>query len=238
MTHKLQFKRHRAIVEQFGIPLSFARKISPKQKLLLQKCSQLGRKKKKLSYFGQKLQAKRLFSFLYGNLSKKQYLILLKQASHFPGLLSSNFISLLEKRLDIVVYRMFHFRSLPSVRQFIRHHGVFVNNSLVTLSYFQLKPGDIIRLANVELAMSSILSETYSNFNSKGSNLLIKPNLSQAVNLKQPKDVSFPSFKRFRLKFPHLEVNYKIFTGVFLFSPKQVFYSIKIRKDDFIPNDF
>ena len=237
MTQKLQFKRYRAIVEQFGVPLSFTRKITPKQKLLLQKCAQLGRKKKKLSYFGQKLQAKRLFSFLYGNLSKKRYSLFLKQASYFQGLLSSNFISLLEKRLDIVVYRMFHFRSLPLVRQYIRHQGVFVNESLVTLSNYQLKPGDIIRLPNFDMNVPTILSQT--TLDTKLANVMLPTHIAPTSKLgvKRPQDGIIPILNKFPIKFPHLEVNYKIFAGVFLFSPKQVFYSIKIRKDDFIPND-
>lgn len=265
MTQKLLFKKYRKIVEQFGVPLSFTRKITPKQKLLLQRSSQLSRKRKKLSYFGQKLQCKRLFSFLYGNLSRKQFYVLLGQASNLQGSLSSNFISLLEKRLDIVVYRMFHFHNLSAVRQYIRHQGILVNNTLTTLSNYQLKPGDIIRLTDIESALNYTKLDTKGTQGSLPSKFLSEGPVSLVGRLgslraspvgkhRRPKvqgeedrrsQTSFEtsgfspgSLKHFRMKFPHLEVNYKLCAGIFLFSPKQVFYPIQIRKEDFIPKDY
>lgn len=269
MTQKLKFKRYRGIVSQFGLPLSFSRKITPKQSSILQKLSQLARKKKKLSYFGQKLQSKRLFSFLYGNLPRKQFFLFLSQASKLRGSLSAHFLSLLERRLDVVFYRMFQFRTLPSARQYIRHKGVLVNDCLVTLSSFQLNSGDILAIKD---PVHFLTQKTNLLCSSTGNNLLElspKPQVSletfgtpeislmnHSASLVNPRkksllDFRSPNFKnaaysnrkledrlgKLRMRYPHFEVNFKILRGIFLFSPKQIFYSIKIKKEDFIPKD-
>lgn len=230
MRQKLQFKKYRNIAEHFGLPVFYERTLSARQKTILQKCSQSVSKKKNLSSFGQKLQAKRLFAFLYGNLSRKSFVLLLKQASEMKGVLSSNFFSLLEKRLDIVVYKMFHFRSLACVRQFICHQGIYVNHTLVNLPQYQLQPGDIIRLQNPEtlLHQTRMFNQFFPKF------------IPQKTDSQQPIKDLHSSFQmsEFPIKFPHFEVNYKLFTGIFLFSPKQIYSQIQIKKEDCIPKDF
>lgn len=268
MTQKLKFKRYRGIVSQFGLPLSFSRKITPKQSAILQKLSQLARKKKKLSYFGQKLQSKRLFSFLYGNLPRKQFFLFLNRASKLQGSLSAHFLSLLERRLDIVFYRMFQFRTLPSARQYIRHKGVLVNDCLVNLSSFQLNFGDILAIKDPTHFLSQKTNLLEYSLENTLAEPLLKPqrpkgpletfgpqgikSIRRSTGLTNfGKKSSFLNFKnsaysnrkledrlgKLRIRYPHFEVNYKILTGIFLFSPKQIFYSIKIKKEDFIPKD-
>jgi ribosomal protein S4 len=246
MNQKLKFKRYRGIVSEFGLPLSFSRKITPKQSTILQKLSQLARKKKKLSYFGQKLQSKRLFSFLYGNLPRKQFFLFLNQASKLQGSLSADFLSLLERRLDIVIYRMFQFRTLPSARQYIRHKGVLVNDCLVNLSSFQLSSGDIIAIKDPAqfLNQKTKLLDYFQGSTTEATSAYQgMRSISRPVGVSNLKNLAYSNKKledrlsKLRIRYPHFEVNYKILTGIFLFSPKQIFYSIKIKKEDFIPKD-
>ena len=246
MNQKLKFKRYRGIVSEFGLPLSFSRKITPKQSTILQKLSQLARKKKKLSYFGQKLQSKRLFSFLYGNLPRKQFFLFLNQASKLQGSLSADFLSLLERRLDIVIYRMFQFRTLPSARQYIRHKGVLVNDCLVNLSSFQLNSGDIIAIKDPAQFLNqktNLLDYSQGSTTEATSTYQGIRSISRPVGVSNLKNLAYSNKKlddrlsKLRIRYPHFEVNYKILTGIFLFSPKQIFYSIKIKKEDFIPKD-
>ena len=104
MSQKLRFKEYRRIAP-FLSDISFFTsygKFTKKQRSFLAKYSKkpsLSRKGgSKLSSFGQKLESKRLFSVLYGNIRHKQYSLLYKEALKYPGKIGINFLSLVEKR--------------------------------------------------------------------------------------------------------------------------------------------
>jgi small subunit ribosomal protein S4 len=144
------------------------------------------------SSFGKRLESRRLFALLYGNISSAQYARLFLQARAYPGKIGMNFLSLVEKRLDVVVTKMFLFPSLSSARQYISHTGILVNNKSVNISSAFVHPGDILQIKDP----------------SRGG-------FSLAGLASQP-----------WVKHPHLEVNYKTLTGIFLFSPHQIYYRL------------
>lgn len=153
--------------------------------------------------FRKKLESRRLFALLYGNISNTQYQKFFQKAEKFPGKIGIQFLSLVENRLDIVVTKMFFFSSFQNARQFISHGGILLNHKNVNISSTLVKPGDIIQIKNPE--------EFFQKFWAKQGSIHLK-----LENLVQKN----------RIKHPHLEVNYNTFTGIFLFSPYQIYYSI------------
>ena len=137
--------------------------------------------------------------------------MLFQEALKYPGKIGINFLSLVEKRLDVVVYRMFLFKTLNSARQYISHKRILVNEKIVNFSNYRLKMGDVIQIRN----STEFFSQTFTS-NHFLSNVL-----------DNNKDTLF-------IKFPHYEVNYKILTGIFLFSPQQVYYPLNIKLTDLI----
>jgi ribosomal protein S4 len=188
-----KFKSSRSLSENIWP----TRKITPKQKLILSKI-----RKKKLSNYGLKLQAKRALSILYGKLSYNQYYKTREEASKLQGKIGNNFISFLEKRLDTVVYRMNICPTFRSAKQLILHQKVFVNSKLVNIPSFQLEPGDII----------SISPSNEFNF----------------VSLAKQSLRNFKENRVCKTKCLHLEVNYKTLHAIFLYPPQQLLNSYQL----------
>ena len=189
----LKFKSSRSLSEN----LWPTRKITSKQKLILFKI-----RKRKLSHFGLKLQAKRALSILYGKLSYSEYNKTREEASKLQGKIGNNFMFLLEKRLDSVIYRMNICPTFRSGKQLILHENVFVNNKLVNVPSYPLKPGDIISIAPK---------------NPKTFQSLVEKSLK---NLKDNRNCSAKPL--------HLEINYKSLCAIFLYPPQQLFHSYEL----------
>jgi ribosomal protein S4 len=60
-----------------------------------------------------------------------------------------NLVSLIERRLDVILFRVGFASTLSQARQLIGHKNVLVNGVLVTSSFFLLKKGDIISFAPI-----------------------------------------------------------------------------------------
>ena len=104
-------------------------------------------KYRKLSAFKNLLEERKKLSIIYGGLGEKQIQKLLLQAKKLHGKFDENLIKILEKRLDVALFRICFFPTIFSAKQWISHKHVYVNNSLVTLPGYQLKAGDIITIA-------------------------------------------------------------------------------------------
>ncbi len=99
---------------------------------------------RKSSHFKTLLEERKKLSIIYGCLGEKQIKKLALQANKFSGKFDENFIKIIESRLDVVLFRICFFPTIFSVRQWINHKHILVNNSIVTSAGYQLKSGDII----------------------------------------------------------------------------------------------
>ena len=63
------------------------------------------------------------------------------------GITGENLLQLLECRLDTVSYRMGFGASRSEARQIVRHNGILVNGHRVNIPSYQVKPGDVIEVA-------------------------------------------------------------------------------------------
>ena len=118
-------------------------------------------KYRKSSVFKNLLEERKKLSIIYGCLGEKQIQKLGLQAKKYDGKFDENLIKILERRLDVALFRICFFPTVFSAKQWISHKHVYVNNSLVTLPGYQLKAGDIITIAPEK---KEILKRKISNF--------------------------------------------------------------------------
>lgn len=98
-----------------------------------------------MSEFGQQLQEKQKIKYTYG--VREAYLQkIFSWASKNPGVTGEMMISLLERRLDNVVYRLGIAPSRSVGRQMVSHGHIVVNNHRVMIPSYQVSVGDVIHI--------------------------------------------------------------------------------------------
>ena len=160
------------------------------------------KRKKKLSLYGKLLGVKQSFRFFYCNLQEKSFKRILKKSVNSPLTTLDRFVSFLQSRLDVVLFRSCFVSSMYNARQLINHGIVQINGKVVRNPGTVLNQLDIIEmdenLLKHETKIDKIRNEVKKNFSSR----------------------SFP---------PYLEIDYKTLSIVFLWDPnyKNVYYPIK-----------
>jgi small subunit ribosomal protein S4 len=101
--------------------------------------------RRKLSEYGIQLQEKQKLRFMYG-LNERQFRTLFNKAGKMKGVHGENFMTLLETRLDNLVYRLGLARTRRQARQLVNHGHVTVNGSRVDIPSYLVKPGQTIGL--------------------------------------------------------------------------------------------
>ncbi len=104
-----------------------------------------GNRRRKVSEYGAQLQEKQKVKFVYGVLEKQFHRYYLK-ASNMKGITGENLLSLLERRLDNVVYRLGHAKTRRRARQIVVHGHIMVNGRKVNIPSYLVKAGDVITL--------------------------------------------------------------------------------------------
>jgi ribosomal protein S4 len=99
---------------------------------------------RKTGEFFQQLKERKKLSLFYGHLTRKQIATLFKKAGKIKGYFSRNLFSLLERRLDVAVYRSGFAQTIAEARQLIKHNKIRVNEARINVSSYSLHSGDII----------------------------------------------------------------------------------------------
>jgi len=100
----------------------------------------------RLSDYGGQLRAKQKIRRIYGVL-EHQFRGYYHEADRLRGVTGENLLQLLESRLDTVAYRMGFGASRSESRQVVRHNGILVNGRRVNIPSYQVKPGDVVEVA-------------------------------------------------------------------------------------------
>jgi small subunit ribosomal protein S4 len=103
------------------------------------------RRRGKPSDYGIQLREKQKVKRMYG-LSEKQFHLFFKRADAQKGITGSNLLSLLERRMDNVVYRLGFTNSRNQGRHFVRHNHFSVNGKKVNIPSYMIKPGDVVEV--------------------------------------------------------------------------------------------
>ena len=104
-----------------------------------------GTRQKRLSDYALQLREKQKLRRIYGIL-EKQFRSYYKEAARRKGSTGENLLSILECRLDNVVYRMGFGVTRNEARQLVSHKSILVNGKSVNIPSYQLAPSDVISI--------------------------------------------------------------------------------------------
>jgi len=102
-------------------------------------------RKGKLSDYGTQLKEKQKVRFMYG-VNERQFRKTFNEAGKMSGIHGTNFLRLLESRLDNLVYRIGFANTRRGARQLVNHGHVTVNGKKVDIPSYRCKIGDVISL--------------------------------------------------------------------------------------------
>ncbi len=106
---------------------------------------QHGAARKRVTEYGLQLREKQKVKRAYGIL-EKQFRKYYEEAERMKGVTGENMLSLIERRLDNVVYRMGIGASRTECRQIVNHGHITVNGKRVNVPSYIVKPGDVIAI--------------------------------------------------------------------------------------------
>lgn len=108
---------------------------------------QHGNSKRRVAFseYGTQLREKQKVKRMYGVL-EKQFRDYYEEANKMKGVTGENMLSLVERRLDNVVYRMGIGASRKQARQIVNHGLITVNGKRVNIASYRVKAGDVIAI--------------------------------------------------------------------------------------------
>lgn len=104
------------------------------------------RQGKKLSEYGLQLREKQKAKFIYGVLEKPFRNLFARAKKMKTGTAGENLMTLLELRLDNVIFRLGFARTRKEARQIVDHKHVLVNGKTVNIPSYTVKAGDTIEI--------------------------------------------------------------------------------------------
>lgn len=102
-------------------------------------------RRSKFSEYAIQLREKQKIKRSYG-LLESQFRIVFDKSSKMRGVTGDNMLSMLERRLDNVVYRMGFASSRKQARQLVDHRHVLVNNNIVDISSYIITEGSVVEI--------------------------------------------------------------------------------------------
>ena len=105
------------------------------------------RRRRQESEYGMQLREKQKAKFIYGVL-ENQFRGYYELAKKNPGITGDNLMSILETRLDNVVFRLGFARTRKEARQTVRHGHITVNGQRVDIPSYRIKKGDVIAVSS------------------------------------------------------------------------------------------
>lgn len=123
---------------------------------------QHGQGRSKSSEYGSQLREKQKVRRYYGVL-ENQFHGYFEMAERRPGQTGENLLSILECRLDNVVYRLGFAMSRAEARQMVSHGHITVNGRKVNIPSYQVKPGMLISLKESSRGIEKIKANIEAN---------------------------------------------------------------------------
>jgi small subunit ribosomal protein S4 len=158
------------IIRRLGDLPGLSKKVSKK---LSSPGSQTSTLNKKLSQFSIRLREKQKLRFHYG-INERQLLNYIKKARKKKGSVGRLLLTLLEMRLDNIIFRLGLAPTIMAAKQLVSHGHILVNGKEVNISSFSCQPKDELRIKN------SFVSQE-----------LIKKNIQLIETLLIPQHLSF-----------------------------------------------
>ena len=106
---------------------------------------QHGQGRIKFSEYGLQLREKQKVRRMYG-LLEKQFRNLFDKADRLRGITGQNFLALLERRFDNIIFRAGFANSRAEGRQLVRHGHFLINGKKINIPSYQISKGDEISI--------------------------------------------------------------------------------------------
>lgn len=116
----------------------------------------------KVSEYGMQLKEKQKAKFIYGVL-EKQFRAYYARAKKMPGIAGENLISLLERRLDNVVFRLGLAATRKQARQIVRHGHITVNGKRCDIPSALVSENDVVAVAEKSRSNDYFKAQAESN---------------------------------------------------------------------------
>jgi small subunit ribosomal protein S4 len=153
-----------------------------------------GRIKAKLQGYGLQLREKQKVKRIYG-LLEKQFRLTFERASQEKGVVGETLLSMLERRLDNVAYRLGFANSRSQARQMVTHGHLRVNDRKVNIPSYQVQVGELISLA-ARQAKNVFVAEAQEDAKSRGVPKWLELDAAalkgKVLSLPTREDVNFP----------------------------------------------
>ena len=190
--YRIQMKRSRRLLRNVWL----IKKRTNRQRRLHRKIQRTSSRRRVSEYF-LNLRARQYISQFYGNINWKA---IYRRIPGAPRL--ATFFHSLETRLDVVLYRMKISPNFSVIKQLISHKKILVNDYVVNIRNFYVKPGDIVSVQpDAAIALQkSIFQKKFKKY------------------WRRQKFIRFC----FNNKAPHLEVNFKTMSAVLCTKPRFV----------------
>ena len=162
-------------------------------------------KRVKASNYGTQLEAKQKMKFYYGNINERQFRNIYRKAMQKKGNTTENLISLLERRLDIVIYRAKFATTVFSARQLINHGHIKVNGKKVNIPSYLVKSEDLIEVKDKSKNITTIAGALVSKEREVPDYIQMDEKNKKAKLIRIPKfsEVPYPSIME-----PNLVIEY------------------------------
>lgn len=120
------------------------------------------KRRRKESEYAMQLREKQKAKFIYGVL-EKQVRGYFKRAKSMEGQTGENLMTILETRLDNVVFRLGFARTRKEARQMVTHGHICVNGRRVDIPSFRVRPGELVSVAPKAKELLVVKSALVSN---------------------------------------------------------------------------
>ncbi len=155
---------------------------------------QHGQGRRKLSEYGTQLREKQKVRRTYGVL-EGQFRHYFELANKKDGVTGENLLTILESRLDNVVYKLGLAVSRPEARQLVSHAHFTVNGKKVNIPSYMVKPGDVIAVrekSRSSVKFEAILASTESRIVPKWLDMNRDTMEGRVVALADREDIDLP----------------------------------------------
>ena len=120
------------------------------------------KRRRKESEYAMQLREKQKAKFIYGVL-EKQFRGYFKRAKSMEGQTGENLMTILETRLDNVVFRLGFARTRKEARQMVTHGHICVNGRRVDIPSFRVRPDELVSVAPKAKELLVVKSALVSN---------------------------------------------------------------------------
>ncbi len=155
---------------------------------------QHGQGRRKLSEYGTQLREKQKVRRAYGIL-EGQFAHYFELANKMTGVTGENLLSLVERRLDNVVYRLGLAVSRPEARQLVSHAHFLVNGKKVNIPSYLVKIGDVITVCETSRSSAkfdAVLASTESRIVPKWLDMNKDTMEGRVIALAERDDIDYP----------------------------------------------